>query len=47
MGGWVAGMENMRVSRDVEALDLELTGWEKVQTTVKGTKQLNFLVFFF
>jgi hypothetical protein len=27
----------MRVSRDVEALDLELKGWEKAQTN-KGTK---------
>ncbi|ELR17049.1 Putative tyrosine phosphatase family protein [Acanthamoeba castellanii str. Neff] len=26
------GMESMRVSRDVEALDLELKGWEKAQT---------------
>jgi hypothetical protein len=29
-------MESMRVSRDVEALDLELKGWEKAQTN-KGT----------
>jgi len=32
------GMESMRVSRDVEALDLELKGWEKAQTN-KGTKE--------
>jgi hypothetical protein len=31
-------MESMRVSRDVEALDLELKGWEKAQTN-KGTNR--------